>query len=43
MTLIASHVKDFKYTYNILYKALEYLSLEELKKISKTNFKKYPK
>lgn len=42
MTLIASHVKDFKYTYNILYKALEYLSLEELKKYLKLILKNIP-
>lgn len=31
MTLIASQVKDFKYTYDMLYRALSYVSFEELK------------
>ena len=42
MTLIASQIKDFKYTYNILYKALEYLSSEELKKYLKLILKNTP-
>ena len=31
MTIIAQHIKDFKYTYDLLYKTLEYVSFEELK------------
>ena len=42
MTLIASRIKDFKYTYNILYKALEYLSSEELKKYLRLILKNTP-
>ena len=42
MTLIASRIKDFKYTYNILYKALEYLSSEDLKKYLKLILKNTP-
>ena len=42
MTLIVPRIKNFKYTYNILYKALEYISLEELKKSLKLILKNTP-